>query len=177
MEYQYYDYNSLISSDDRTATCDNVKNLIKNGNYWTNSPKYQTNINVFGQSGAHWMKLKMSFITSAFSFLGKEVKIKGIQSWAFLTSLEYPEDRDMLWHNHNHNTSVESVSGIYYVKVPVTDLECGTEFAPDGPTEESRLILPPKEGQWLIYNSKEWHRPGILKSNEPRIIVAADLMY
>jgi hypothetical protein len=38
-------------------------------------------------------------------------------------------------------------------------------------------MLPPKEGEWVIYNSKEWHRPGELLSDKDRFIVAADLQF
>lgn len=177
MDYKFYNFNDIILEQDRKNVCNDVKSLIEAGRFWQNSPKYQTNLNVFGLNGEHWMKLKMSFILSAFMFLRKEVQIKNIQAWSFQTSLKYQEDRESLWHHHLHDTSVNSVSGIYYVHLPVEEDICGTEFAPKGPKNKERLQLPPKVGHWLIYNSKEWHRPGELKSEDNRYIVAADLQF
>jgi len=177
MEHQWYDFNSLITKTDRTRMANDVRQMIESGRFWHNSPKYQTNEQVFGIPSPHWSKLKMSFVWSCFAFLQREVQIKGVQSWSFMTSLKHEEPRDALWHHHHHNKSVNSVSGVYYVKVPVKKKECGTEFAPYGPENPARLQLPPKEGQWIIYNSREWHRPGELKSDKDRFIVAADMMY
>ena len=177
MKFQFYDFNALISNKERNTMCNDVRELISSGQYWENSPKYQTNVQVFAQPGAHWSKLKMSFVWACFAFLEREVQIKGVQSWSFMTSKKYPEPRERLWHHHHHNKAVESVSGVYYVKVPVNKKQCGTEFAPNGPEDSSRLMLPPKEGQWVIYNSREWHRPGELLSDKDRFIVAADMMY
>ena len=173
VEYEYYDWNNLIDEQQRHKMCEVVATGIKEGKFWTNSPKYQTNWNVFQD----FTDLKMSFIWSAFRYLGREVQIKNVQSWSFMTSRKYPEDRENLWHHHHHDTSVQSVSGVYYVKVPVVKKQCGTEFAPNGLEDPSRLMLPPKEGEWVIYNSKEWHRPGELLSDKDRFIVAADLQF
>lgn len=177
MDYKWYDFNALIGRKERLAMCEDVRGLIEQGRFWHNSPKYQINEQAFGLPGTHWSKLKMSFVWSCFAFLGNEVPIKGVQSWSFMTSLKYPEPRDKLWHHHHHNKQVQSVSGVYYAKVPVNKKQCGTEFAPDGPENPARLQLPPKEGQWVIYNSKEWHRPGELLSDKDRFIIAADMMY
>ena len=177
MDYQFYNWNHLINRRDRMDMCEDVRTIISSGRFWHNSPKYQTNVNIFGENRPYWSKLKMSFIWSAFAFLGKEVQIKNVQSWSFMTSRKYPEDRENLWHHHHHDTSVQSVSGVYYVKVPVVKKQCGTEFAPNGLEDPSRLMLPPKEGEWVIYNSKEWHRPSELLSDKDRFIVAADLQF
>ena len=73
--------------------------------------------------------------------------------------------------------SVESLSGVYYVHLPEVLDECGTEFAMEGPEGEPRHMEPPRIGQWVIYPSHYWHRPGVLKSKQDRYIVAADLWY
>lgn len=177
MDFQFYDFSSLVTRKDRMHMIDDVRKLINEGQYWTNSPKYQTNVQIFGQPGAHWSKLKMSFVWSCFAYLGKEVQIKGVQSWSFMTSNKYPENRDNLWHHHHHDKSVNSISGVYYLKVPVNKLKCGTEFAPNGPEDPKRFVVPPREGQWVIYNSDEWHRPGELLGDKDRFIVAADMMF
>ena len=109
-------------------------------------------------------------------YLEKEVQIKNIQAWSFMTKAP-GEDRDKLWHHHWHDKNTKSISGVYYVYLPEANDDCGTEFAPKGPEDQTRHMEPPFLGGWIIYESKEWHRPGILKSEEPRFIVAADMMY
>ena len=55
------------------------------------------------------------------------------------------EDRDKLWHHHNHNTATETVSGVYYLHLPddVTSYEtAGTELAPNGVEGEGKFITP-----------------------------------
>lgn len=177
LDLKWYDWNHHISDTDREHMCADVSNLIQQGKYFTNSPRYQTNVNIFGQPGVHWMKLKMSFVMSCFMYAERELKIKNVQSWSYQTSLKYAEERDTLWHHHHHNKEVESLSGVYYVKLPELSDECGTEFALDGPTENSRHMEPPRIGQWVIYPSNYWHRPGVLKSKLDRYIVAADMWY
>ena len=176
VEYEYYDWNSLITETDRQSMCRDVSAGIDAGNFWTNSPKYQTNWNVFQQ----FTDLKMSFIWSCFKYLGREVQIKQIQSWSFRTSLEIAEDRNKLWHHHNHNTETTTVSGVYYMHLPndVADLNtAGTELAPNGVDGEGKFFTPWKTGQWMIYPGKIWHRPGILQSHNDRFIVAADMEF
>ena len=122
----------------------------------------------------------MSFIWSCFRFLGREVQIKNIQSWSFMTSLKNEEDRDKLWHHHNHNTATTTVSGVYYMRLPddVKDLDkAGTELAPISPEGEGNFFVPWKTGHWMIYPGKVWHRPGVVQSMEDRFIVAADMEF
>lgn len=177
IRHEYYDWNNLISENDKQNVCHSVREIISRGQFFQNSPKYQTNINVFGLSDPYWMKLKMSFIWSVFSFLEKEVQIKKVQSWSYMTSGKYKEPRDALWHHHNTNPNANTVSGIFYVHLPVVVPEAGTEFAPKGPESPERFWIEPKIGHWVCYNGREWHRPGILQSDEDRFIVAADLEY
>ena len=64
------------------------------------------------------------------------------------------EDRDKLWHHHNHNTATETVSGVYYLHLPddVTSYEtAGTELAPNGVEGEGKFITEWKTGHWMIY--------------------------
>lgn len=178
--FEYYDWNGLINKDARHRITCNIENAINTGHYWTNSPKYQTNYNVFGSQQQDFINLKMSFIWSCFAYLGKEVKINNIQSWAYMTSLNYPEDRDTLWHHHNHNKTTTTVSGIYYLRLPedVVNLkEAGTEMAPNGIEDDYKIFLDWRNGNWLIYPGATWHRPGILQSNNNRFIIAADLEF
>jgi len=176
VDYELYDWSNLISEEDRQRMCNDVALGITAGRYWENSPKYQTNWNVFQE----FTDLKMSFIWSCFRFLGREVQIKNIQSWSFQTSLKHVEDRDILWHHHNHNPDTTTVSGVYYMHLPddVTDLEkAGTELAPNGVNRAGSYFAPWKTGHWMIYPGKIYHRPGIVQSMEDRYIVAADMEF
>ena len=60
--HSYYDWTNLIDVSTRNAMCDDINNVIADGHYWTNSPPYQTDINIFGLQHDRWIKLKMSFI-------------------------------------------------------------------------------------------------------------------
>jgi len=180
MDYEFYDWNTLINADSRQRMVANVDEIISTGNYFTNSPRFQTKVNVFGLQSTDWMNLKMSFIWSCFAYMNREVQIKQIQSWSFQTSLQHVEDRDNLWHHHNHNPLTTTVSGVYYMHIPgdVKDLNtAGTELAPNGVDGESKYFVPWKTGHWMIYPGKIWHRPGIVQSNENRYIVAADMEF
>lgn len=179
MEYKYYDWNNLIDENCQNKLCSDVANIIHSGKFWHNSPKYQTNINVFGQQSDRWTNLKMSFIWSCFAFLSKDVQIKNIQSWSFMTSLKYPEERDTLWHHHNHNPQTKTISGIFYLHLPegCDKKQSGTEMAPNGVEGDGKFFCEWRTGNWLIYPGSTWHRPGILESKEDRYIVAADLEF
>jgi len=180
MDYEYYDWNNLINASSRQRMVQNVDEIIASGNYFTNSPRFQTKVNIFGLQSNDWVNLKMSFIWSCFAFMNREVQIKNIQSWSFQTSLITAEDRDNLWHHHNHNPETITVSGVYYLQLPddVADLNtAGTELAPNGVDSEGKYFAPWKTGQWMIYPGKIWHRPGILQSKENRYIVAADMEF
>lgn len=178
--HEYYDWNKLITPDQRFEMCKDINELISKGNIWTNSPKYQTNVNIFGLHQEHWTNLKMSFIWSCFAFMKQERQIKNIQSWSYRTNKKDAEDRDTLWHHHNHNPETTTVSGVYYVHLPVAeenDLEtAGTELAPNGPDSES-YYANWRTGNWMIFPGKIWHRPGILYTEEDRFIVAADMEF
>ena len=80
IEYELYDWTSLINLEARVNIVKDITDTIDAGNYWTNSPPYQTNVNVFGFKQEHWNNLKMSFIWSAFAFMKQERQIKSIKS-------------------------------------------------------------------------------------------------
>ena len=179
MDYEFYDWGNLINADSRQRMVTNVDEIIASGNYFTNSPRFQTKLNVFGLQSSDWVNLKMSFIWSCFAFMNKEVQIKNIQSWSFQTSLKTAENRDNLWHHHNHNPETTTVSGVYYLQSPMsvrTNI-AGTELAPNGVEGEGKYFVPWKTGHWMIYPGKIWHRPGILQSDSNRYVVAADMEF
>ena len=175
LEYEFYNWNNLIDDNSRSRMVADIDKLIDEGNYWTNSPPYQTNVNVFGIPTSDWINLKMSFIWSAFAFMKQERQIKTVKSWGYRTSISTQENRDNYWHQHIRDNNLV-VSGVYYVKMPLNaNLETsGTELAHTTPEGETTYV-PAKEGHWLIFPGKTWHRPGILESSDSRYIVAADM--
>jgi hypothetical protein len=178
-ENEYYDWNNLIDEESRLRMVADIDTVIANGDYWTNSPPYQTTINMFGLPTQDWVNLKMSFIWSCFAYMQREAQIKSIKSWGYKTSLKTTEDRERYWHQHLRDGSLV-VSGVYYLSLPddvTTLLHAGTEVAPQGPQGEGKYFAPWKAGQWMIMPGKTWHRPGILQSNENRYIVAADMEF
>lgn len=180
--FQKFDFSSLITKKDDGIACEIIKSVIKEGNYFTNSPKFQTKENLFGRPESVWLKYRMSFIFSVFLYLGREVKISNMMAWSYMTNFATHEDRDKLWHNHWHpkNPNNKIMSGIWYLHIPedVKDRDyCGTEIAPNGPEKEQKFFVKPTDSHWLIYPGDQWHRPGIPQSNQFRFIIAADIEY
>lgn len=177
IEYEYYDWTSLIDNTAREELRQDIDQVIDRGNYWKNSPPYQTDINVFRLPGEHWNNLKMSFIWSCFAYMKQEKQIKAVKSWAYKTNIDTEEDRDNYWHRHIREGSL-SLSGVYYLHLPQgVDLETsGTEFSHTTPEDvDKRFFAPAKIGHWIIWPGKSWHRPGILTSKNWRYVVAADM--
>jgi hypothetical protein len=177
-----YDFSSIITVQDDAQACDIVKQIVSQGNYFTNSPKFQTKENIFARPEPVWLKYRMSFMFSVFMYLGREVKVSEMMAWSFMTNLQGAEDREKLWHHHWHpkNSNTSMLSGIYYLKIPddVQDHDyCGTEIAPNGVEEDGKFFVKPETGNWIIYPSSTWHRPGIVQSNQFRFILAADIEY
>ena len=175
-----YDFSSLITVQDDAQACDVVKQIVAQGNYFTNSPKFQTKENIFARPEPVWLKYRMSFMFSVFMYLGREVKVSEMMAWSFMTNLQGAENRDNLWHHHWHpkNPNNKMFSGVYYLHIPsdVKDLDyCGTEIAPNGAEQDGKYFIKPAQGHWIIYPSNTWHRPGIVQSNQYRFVLAADI--
>lgn len=180
--FRKFNFRSLITEEDDRQACRIVKDIIADGNYFTNSPKFQTKENIFGRKEDIWLKYRMSFLFSAFMYIGKEVKVSNMMAWSFMTNLEGAENRDNLWHDHWHpkHPDAKMLSGIWYLHIPndVKDLDyCGTEMAPNGVNKDGKFFVRPTLGSWLVYPSNQWHRPGIVQSNQYRFILAADVEY
>jgi hypothetical protein len=159
-----------------------IRKIIGDGNFFTNSPRFQTKENLFSRPETVWLKYRMSFLFSVFMYLGREVKVSNMMAWSFMTNLDTAEDRDNLWHHHWHpsNDHVKMLSGIFYLHIPedVNDRDyCGTEMAPNGPENEGKFFVTPSDFSWLIYPSDQWHRPGIAQSHDFRFVLAADIEY
>jgi hypothetical protein len=180
--FRKFDFSSVISKEDDLTACDIIRGIIEQGNYFTNSPRFQTKENLFNRPEKLWLKYRMSFLFSVFMYLGREVKVSNMMAWSYMTNLETHEDRDKLWHNHWHpqNPDARMISGIWYLHIPedVQDRDyCGTEMAPNGPDDLEKYFITPTSGNWLIYPGDRWHRPGIPQSNKYRFIIAADVEY
>lgn len=180
--FKKFDFSSTINSADNSNAIAVIKSIILDGNYFTNSPRFQTKENLFSRSEAVWLKYRMSFLFSVFMYLGREVKVSNMMAWSFMTNLGTAENRDNLWHHHWHPSEPDSkmMSGIFYLHIPenVKDRDyCGTEMAPNGPEQDGKFFVKPSEFSWLIYPSNQWHRPGIVQSDEYRFVLAADVEY
>jgi hypothetical protein len=180
--FRKFDFSSLITKEHDRTTCNIIQQIIADGNYFTNSPKFQTKENLFARKEDVWLKYRMSFLFSVFLYLEKEVKVSNMMAWSYMTNLETHEDRNKLWHQHWHpqNPQSKMLSGIWYLHIPedVQDRDyCGTEMAPNGPEKDGKLFVTPTYGHWLIYPSDQWHRPGIPQSDQYRFIIAADIEY
>jgi|TARA_B110000902_G_C14147652_1_gene528267 hypothetical protein len=180
MNDEYYDWNSLISDEARLRMCKDIKSQVDADNYSKDLPKFQV-MSPFKFGTEDWTNLSMSFIWSCFAYLKREVSIKQVQSWSYMTSLKYPEERDILWHHHNRSDTTHTVSGVYYLHLPkdINLHQAGTEMAPQGPEADptTRYFAEAKIGNWIIYPGKQWHRPGVVQSQEDRFIVAADMEF
>lgn len=177
-----FDFSSIITQQDNDQACDIIKGIIDSGNYFTNSPRYQTKENLLGRPEPLWLKYRMSFLFSVFMYLGKEVKVGNMMSWSFMTNLDGAEERTKLWHDHWHPTMQGSkmLSGIFYLRIPddVKDRNtCGTEMAVGDPRNQDYYFVTPTDFNWTIYPSNIWHRPGIVQSNQYRYIIAVDVEY
>ncbi len=177
-----FDFSSTISQEDNQEAIGIIKSIIADGNYFTNSPKFQTKENIFARPEPVWLKYRMSFLFSVFMYLGREAKVSNMMAWSFMTNLQGAENRENLWHNHWHpkNPNSKMLSGVWYMHIP-TDVKdrdyCGTEMAPNGVNEEGKFFVRPNDGHWIIYPSDLWHRPGIVQSNQYRFVLAADVEY
>jgi len=178
-----YNFSSLITEEDNKELIKIAQDIIASGDYFTNSPKYQTKQNLFARPELVFLKMRQSFLYSCFMFLGREVRIKNIMSWVFMTNNQTTENRDIFWHNHHindNNGTTDTVSGIWYVHIPITSNPdiTGTEFSMSGPPNfDETFFLKPNQLTWNVYPSKLWHRPGITDSDQYRFVFAADMEY
>lgn len=178
-EFDKFNFSSVITEQDEQSAIKEITQIIDSGQYFKNSPRYQTQVNLFGLKDPLWMKFRMSFIFSVFMYLGREVSIHNLQAWSFMTNNEIEEDRDNLWHTHHYTDGKTTVSGIWYLHIPKDAdwASSGTEFAPNGVEASERHVISPEKGHWLIYPGKIFHRPMPPQSSEYRFVLAADLEF
>jgi|688.fasta_scaffold13339_15 hypothetical protein len=169
-----YDYSSLITDKDCKDAIACAQSIVDAGNYFKNSPPYQTQENVFSRAEPFWLKYRMSFLTSVFLYLGNEHKVSNMMAWVYMTDRKTQPDRNTLWHHHNKH-GMKGLSGILYLHVPAS--AAGTEIAPNGPEADGKFYIEPNSHTWNIYPSEVWHRPGLNPTDEFRFVLAADIGY
>ncbi len=169
-----YDYSSLITDNDCKDAIACAQSIVDAGNYFKNSPPYQTQENVFSRAEPFWLKYRMSFLTSVFLYLGNEHKVSNMMAWVYMTDRKTQPDRNTLWHHHNKH-GMKGLSGILYLHVPAS--AAGTEIAPNGPEADDKFYIEPNSHTWNIYPSEVWHRPGLNPTDEFRFVLAADIGY
>lgn len=177
-----FNFGSIITDYDNNQAVSTIRKIIADGNYFVNSPPFQTKENLFARPEPIWLKYRMSFLFSVFMYLEKEVRVSNMMAWSYMTNLETHEDRDRLWHHHWHpsNSDAKMMSGIFYLHIPedVKDRDyCGTEIALENPENDNKFFVTPTDYNWTVYPSNLWHRPGIPQSNNWRFILAADVEY
>jgi hypothetical protein len=71
-----YDWSSLITSKDMLELTSVVASIIDSGNYFTNSPPFQTKENLFARQEPVFLKMRQSFIFSCFrySYIARSIK-------------------------------------------------------------------------------------------------------
>ena len=47
--FRKFDFSSVITAADNQEACEIIKGIIADGNYFTNSPKFQTKENIFSR--------------------------------------------------------------------------------------------------------------------------------
>ena len=169
-----YDYSSLITDKDCKDAIACAQSIVDAGNYFKNSPPYQTQENVFSRAEPFWLKYRMTFLTSVFLYLGNEHKVSNMMAWIYMTDRKTQPDRNTLWHHHNKH-GMKGLSGILYLHVPAS--AAGTEIAPNGPEADGKFYIEPNSHTWNIYPSEVWHRPGLNPTDEFRFVLAADIGY
>ena len=140
-----YDWEKLITEQDRLALQQDITQIIDQGDWYENSPKYQTKMDVFSIKRAHWSKLRMSFFWSCFAYLGKEVRIESLKSWGMITSLKWSLKTEIIygtipaWYNSAGAKKIKR-SFLFETSRNIGDEECGTEFAPSCPIQTEILL-------------------------------------
>jgi hypothetical protein len=178
---KYYDYTSIFNNKVCEGFMSDIDTLISNGGYFKGSyPQYQTRLDIFEIfQDPKWSLLKKTFLDSCKDFYGKDFQIKKLKSWSYKKNDQTDlMSRDLQWHQHEG-----VVNGIFYLNI--SENECletyGTEFAPnalrieDCPNDNEKFYSEAKIGNWIVWNSSVWHRPGITKSNNWRYVIVADL--
>mgnify|MGYP003343578492 CR=1 FL=1 len=170
--YIDYDFTSLISVEENKGYCDFLEKYILDGGYdkdpdhW---PKYQTDTTRFFDY-KELTNLKMSFLYSAFAFLGGPVNMVDLKSWALMSKPDMFRTLNGGWHHHDQYQEygcISVLSGIYYARV--NDHREGTRFR--------EFVIDPSERHWYIYPGTLEHTTNKVVGPEWRMLFVADLLY
>ena len=66
--FRKFDFSSLITKEHDHKTCEVIQQIVADGNYFVNSPKFQTRENLFARTEDIWLKYRMSFLFSVFMY-------------------------------------------------------------------------------------------------------------
>jgi hypothetical protein len=168
-----YNFKNFINLKDQDNCINLIDNLFQTDNWHKESPNFQTYSNLFYYE--ELFKFKTSFLFSCFMYLNKNLTIKEIKCWCYMNHRDNykRQDRENLWHSH----LPYNLSGLYYLRNPNKffgkhSSSSGTEFL----DSDIKNIIP-EDFCWFIYPSNLVHRPGLIKSNKRRYVLAADVLF
>jgi len=164
-----YNFNQLINQQDIDKAIESIDILFEQEGHHPESPTFQTYPYLFEYQ--NFYKFKFSFVFSCFSYLEREPSILSMKSWCYMDYYDnWKLKNNETWHRHSDlDSTIESLSGIFYLNVPQKNNIPSTEF-------ENQNILFEKFS-WFIFPSKLLHRPGKITSNKKRYVLSADLTY
>lgn len=168
-----YNYKNILTEEDQDLYIKIIDKIYEGGDYDKNNPGIQTPPYLFDYP--EFFKLRQTFFLSCSSYLNRDVTLNlhntEVKCWCHM-NYRYKQQRDDIenyWHDHNPT----EISGIYYLKTPKTGLtqfKTGTEFL-----DKSIGYISPENFSWFIFPSHLIHRPGLIKSNQKRYVIAATL--
>lgn len=160
-----------------------IDNEISYGRYnkTKDYPKYQTEANAF--LNPVFEKFKDIFYRSCYAYIKNiegftkfknATKIVSSQCWGYRSDINI-NSNDLRGPWHNHHPAL--LSGVFYLKLPKDDNNCGTEFQDPLATVKgliSTQIIYPQEHFLIIFPGWLFHRSILSKSSNNRYVLAAD---
>ena len=177
------DCRDKFTSDELKSMMSFIDNEISYGRYLMDKdyPKYQTFANAF--LFPEFSKFKNIFYRACYAYI-KNIegftkyknltKIISSQCWGYRSDIHSnsPTLRGP-WHNHNPSL----LSGVFYLKLPKDDNNCGTEFqdplAPMKGAVHTNTIYP-QELFLILFPGWLLHRSVLSNSEDYRYVLAAD---
>lgn len=159
---------------------DLIDEEIEQGYFCDNDPKYQTQRNLFLDERASL--IKDLFVRSVYTYIENskdtfseflDIKITDSRGWGFRSNKDSNTSIKGPWHNHVPSP----ITGVFYLKLPKDDYNCGTEFNnPIGFLKNVTDIasIKPVPLSWAIFPGWLQHRSVLSSSSEYRYVIAAD---
>lgn len=175
----------LFNADEINAMITGIDNEIAAGNYYQepyNIPKFQTYSDIFQLP--EFFKLRNTFVEASMCYAHKtptmfrfpaSLIVLNAFAWGYKSNLTLSMGQQRgPYHNHTPST----LSGIFYLKLPSDDNNCGTAFYSPNQSLASmqdEYIMNPVELSWVIFPSWMYHSTVMTMSQQYRYIVAADI--